>query len=480
MTTNDKLINDDKFNFYKDIPAITVDLTEGCNLACDYCFTYSDHITRRLNIPKFKIFLNDWINSVQDTILHVGWWGGEPFIEFEVMKELTTYVQQKAKEVNKEVHFGLTTNGTVMNKEIMDWLLEIPVKILISCDGIKQAHDMHRKYKSGAGSWDKMHENILLLKEHKVPFDTRLSISTDTVPYFFESIKFLAEDIGMKGTAFSLVSEGEWTNDIYNQFRLELDKCIDYNINRIKNGLNAITLFHIDDQAKDLIIKRKGLTSLKPCGSGVTYMGFGIDGTLWPCHRFNKHGLTRDERITKSTCLGYYNDDNKLIILNKDFKDRLIYYDNNINPACQQCMVQKKHNCNGFCIATNYDINNDAFTPCHSSCEYEKIILEYASKYIVKLLENNIFLSDAIELNQSSGRANNFKCYCYEAAYSGVVSRNDLSELMKLSKRIIQSTGAEKTEEQINLEHQVLNATIQLIDAVLDKEPSFNGTGCCG
>ena len=51
---------------------------------------------------------------------------------------------------------------------------------------------------------------------------------------------------------------------------------------------------------------------------------------------------------------------------------------------------------------------------------------------------------------------------------------------MKLSKRIIQSTGAEKTEEQINLEHQVLNATIQLIDAVLDREPSFNGTGCCG
>ena len=154
MSTNDKLINDNIFNFYKNVPAITVDLTEGCNLACDYCFTYSDHITRRLNIPKFKIFLNDWINSVQDTTIHVGWWGGEPFIEFEVMKELTTYVQQKAKEVNKEVHFGLTTNGTVMNKEIMDWLLEIPVKILISCDGIKQAHDMHRKYTSGAGSWD--------------------------------------------------------------------------------------------------------------------------------------------------------------------------------------------------------------------------------------------------------------------------------------------------------------------------------------
>jgi len=460
--------------FYKNVSSLSVDLTEGCNLNCSYCFTYSQHITKKIDVTKFKKCFNEWIESTDFNELYLSWWGGEPFVEFKLMVELTNYVNELISKTKKTINYNLTTNGTIINDEIMKWVVDNKVKLLFSCDGVKTAHDMFRKYKDGRGSWDKVYKNMKLLQLNKVPFDVRASISIETIPYFFENFKFFVEDIGINSMAFSPVAEGEWRDEKFNLLEAEIDKCIDYIVDRVKTGHPPTELFHINLQTKDRIIK-KSATPTSPCGAGTTFLGVGVDGTIWPCHRFNKHGIEFADRIKNPNCLGYYKDNLEFIEINKTTHEKF----NNLKghymcSKCENCQVQKSHNCNGFCTAINWDFNKNILTPTEVICKYQELIFKKSRDFIVKLVNNNINLSDIITTIASFSKENNFGCYCYQATYSGVVPRDDLRKYLDLTKRIILSSNEDKTEEELELEKTVLDMTLQLVNRVSREVSSSN------
>ena len=153
--------------------ACSIDLTEGCNLACDYCFTWSDHKTRNLPIPLGKTIIDFFIdNSIykEDKEVNIDWWGGEPLMAWDTLKELQVWTINK---YGNKIQFNGTTNSLLYTPEKIEWLMNHQSKgFMISCDGVRESHDAHRKTPNGKGSWKivdkRMREAIKLNKDQGV------------------------------------------------------------------------------------------------------------------------------------------------------------------------------------------------------------------------------------------------------------------------------------------------------------------------
>ena len=163
---------------------VILQLTQQCNLRCLYC-TYSGSYTNRTHknvrmnfetVKKGIEFLID--NSKDKDEICIGFYGGEPLLEFELMKKSILYTKQITE--GKETYFSFTTNGTLFTKDIIEFLMLHDVHIVISLDGPKEIHDKNRKFAvSGCGTFEQVVKNLEFFKENypqtKIAFNTVLT-----------------------------------------------------------------------------------------------------------------------------------------------------------------------------------------------------------------------------------------------------------------------------------------------------------------
>lgn len=450
---------------YKDIKNISIDLTEQCNLNCDYCFTYSNHEKRTLNKELGKILLDDYILLTDAKELGVTWWGGEPFLEWELMKELTEYASNKAKENGKVIVFDVTTNGTLLTEDKFEWIKNNLKGLLISYDGIKESHDCHRKFKDGRGSWDIVENNILKLREAGVNFSLRMSLSVDNVSNFYNNVKHVFDDLKLSNLAYSPVFEQDWTEDIKKELEHQFDLIVEYLIELNKQGKQH-KLKHLHESAESIISALlMPAQKRNPCGAGTFYVAYSTDGVMFPCHRFNKHGLSFEDKLKSPVIYGAYIDSKFVEIKNstimEDFKN---YTKPEKYPkACEVCQFGKSMNCNGYCLATNYDINGDLFKGIPFVCDFEKIQYNASIKMLKYFIDNKLCFNGLLNF---SGHERVATCGCYQATYSDMQPASMLVKFLDISRRILSSKDEPKTDEQRQLEQEVLDKTIGMLNTV--------------
>ena len=476
--------------------ACTIDLTEGCNLACDYCFTWSDHKPRKLPEAMGKRIIDWWLPQTDpNKHIQLSFWGGEPLLEFKLMKRLIAHANELNKSLNREMEFGGTTNGVLYTPDKVEWCAENRSLFLISLDGVKAAHDAHRKFPNGKGSFDIIEKNVKaalkLVPRHQV----RFSICTDTIKYFFETIQYFVEELGITSLAFSPVFEGPWTEgDNLERMREQFDLAIEYIIMQQKQG-TYIKMKHLHDEA--MTNGRKQETMHNPCGAGNFYMGWGVDGFGWPCHRFNKHGISSEERAKSPIIIARPVGDS-IEWCNEDWNNQFVDFCKEIPEGCKDCDLYGRSVCAGGCYATNFDMTGDIRKASLNECVFNKVQHE-AGLYFAKRLKEEGITREQIEPNtmdknsqadkcvcynmcyaegtpreiiHSDARVG-FSCHCYQTAYMGNEEARPLSakreeeELKKkfvgLSKRILETHNIEKTKEQMKLEQEILDKTIQML-----------------
>lgn len=148
---------------------LMLQVTQQCNLRCEYC-AYSGmydnrvHSSKRMDFTLAKKAIDFFIEHGRESKrLTLGFYGGEPLLEFPLIKQCMDYM---AKQIEgKEIHYAITTNGTLLNDEIGDYFAKHNVSLAISLDGSKKEHDLHRRFRNGAGSFDVIMNNIKRLKE---------------------------------------------------------------------------------------------------------------------------------------------------------------------------------------------------------------------------------------------------------------------------------------------------------------------------
>ena len=336
------------------VKALCLHIAHDCNLACKYCFAEEGEYHGRRALMSFEVGKKalDFLvaNSGNRVNLEVDFFGGEPLMNWDVVKQLVAYGRSLEKPNNKKFRFTLTTNGVLLNDEVMEFVNKEMSNVVLSLDGRKEVNDRMRPFRTGKGSYDLIVPKFQKLAEsrNQTNYYIRGTFTRNNLD-FSEDVKHFA-DLGFKQMSIEPVVGPE--EDPYSireqdlpQIMEEYDKLALEYIDRYKKG-NGFNFFHfmIDLTQGPCVYKR-----LSGCGSGTEYLAVTPWGDFYPCHQFvgNEDFLMGnvDEGIIKPEIV-------------KEFGNCNVYS----KEKCKNCFA--KFYCSGGCAANSYNFHgtiNDAY-----------------------------------------------------------------------------------------------------------------------
>ena len=350
------------------IKSMCLHIAHDCNLRCKYCFASTgDFGTGRKLMPfetgKAAIdFLLE--KSVGRENLDVDFFGGEPLMNFEVVKEIIAYARSNEKEYGKHFDFTITTNGMLLNDENIDFINQEMHNVVLSLDGRKEVNDRMRTRVDGSGSYDKILPNFKKLVEKRG--DKEYYVRGTYTKYnldFSEDVMHIYEagfdQISVEPVMEKPEIEYALTEEDLEQIYQEYDKLAE-RLSEVKKKGGFINFFHfmIDLNQGPCVVKR-----LRGCGSGNEYVSVTPDGDIYPCHQF----VGMEEYKMGNLSDGTFREDIK-----KEFAGTHVYS----KPACQDCWA--KFYCSGGCNANNYIYNGDIHKAYELSCKIQRKRLECA------------------------------------------------------------------------------------------------------
>ncbi|MBP5772539.1 MAG: thioether cross-link-forming SCIFF peptide maturase [Eubacterium sp.] len=356
-------IIDDFKQYHKPVvKALCIHIAHDCNLACKYCFAEEGEYHGRRELMSFetgKKALDFLVENSGDRVnLEVDFFGGEPLMNWDVVKQLVEYGRSIEEENNKKFRFTLTTNGVLLNDEVQDFLNKEMGNVVISLDGRKEVNDNMRPFRNGKGSYDLIVPKFQKLAEsrNQESYYIRGTFTRENLD-FSEDVKHFA-DLGFKQISIEPVVGPE--EDPYSireqdlpQILEEYDKLAKEYIKRHKEG-NGFTFFHfmIDLSGGPCVYKR-----LSGCGSGTEYLAVTPWGDLYPCHQF-----VGDEEFL----MGNVDDGITRPEVAQKFGECNVYS----KEKCKDCFA--KFYCSGGCAANAYKQNGSINTTYDIGCEMEK------------------------------------------------------------------------------------------------------------
>ena len=273
------------------VKALCLHIAHDCNLACKYCFAEEGEYHGRRELMTFEVGKKalDFLvaNSGNRVNLEVDFFGGEPLMNWDVVKQLVEYGRSLEEPNNKKFRFTLTTNGVLLNDEIMEYLNKEMSNVVLSLDGRKEVNDRMRPFRTGKGSYDLIVPKFQKLADsrNQTNYYVRGTFTRDNLD-FSEDVKHFA-DLGFKQMSIEPVVGPE--EDPYSireedlpKIMEEYDKLALEYIKREKEG-NGFNFFHfmIDLNQGPCVYKR-----LSGCGSGTEYLAVTPWGDFYPCHQF--------------------------------------------------------------------------------------------------------------------------------------------------------------------------------------------------
>ena len=376
LVDNEELFTKDTYeNYIMDfkkrptvVKALCLHIAHDCNLACQYCFAEEGEYHGRRALMSFEVGKKalDFLiaNSGNRRNLEVDFFGGEPLMNWQVVKDLVAYGREQEKLHDKKFRFTLTTNGVLLNDEVMEFCNREMGNVVLSIDGRKEVHDKMRPFRKGAGSYDLIVPKFQQFAEsrHQDKYYVRGTFTHYNLD-FSEDVLHLA-DLGFKQISVEpVVAEPKEPyaireEDLPKLFE-EYDKLAVEMIRRHKSG-EDFNFFHfmIDLEGGPCVAKR-----LSGCGSGTEYLAVTPWGDFYPCHQF-----VGNEKFL----LGNVDEG----ILNTDIRDEFKCCNVYAKEKCRKCFA--RFYCSGGCAATAYNFSGDICGAYDIGCELQKKRIECA------------------------------------------------------------------------------------------------------
>lgn len=350
-----------------EVKALCLHVCHDCNFRCRYCFAdegayHSVRESMSLETAKQAIdFLIE--NSGKRKVLEADFFGGEPLMNFDVIKETVAYARKRGEETGKKFLFTTTTNGLLLNDEIIDFFNREMENVVLSLDGRKEVHDAIRKSVNGKGTFDlifpKMQKFISLRGDKS--YYVRGTFTAKNLD-FSKDVLFLVDkgidSISMEPVVTEL-EDLQIRKEHLDKIGKEYEKLTDEYLRYYAEG-KGFNFFHfnIDLEGGPCLAKR-----VSACGAGNEYFSVVPNGDLYPCHQFADDKSFRlgsvYEGITKPE-------------IREKFRNSCLF----TRKKCKDCFA--KFICSGGCSANNYHFNGDIEEPYEITCEMMKKRIECA------------------------------------------------------------------------------------------------------
>lgn len=273
------------------VKALCLHIAHTCNLNCSYCFASQGKYHGERALMSFEVgkraldFLIE--NSGNRRNLEVDFFGGEPLMNFQVVKDLVAYARSIEKEKNKNFRFTLTTNGVLIDDDVIDFANREMSNVVLSLDGRKEIHDRFRVDYAGNGSFDKIvpkFQEFVKRRDNKNYY--MRGTFTHANPDFLEDIKTMLNlgftELSMEPVVTSPTDPSALTEEDKKIVMRQYEELAELMLHRDAEG-KPFTFYHymIDLKGGPCIYKR-----ISGCGSGTEYMAVTPWGDLYPCHQF--------------------------------------------------------------------------------------------------------------------------------------------------------------------------------------------------
>ncbi len=350
------------------VKALCLNVAHDCDLRCAYCFAAqgSFHQERGLmDVATAKRAVDFLIeNSGKRKNLEIDFFGGEPLLNFEVVKQTVHYAKERARQTDKEFKFTLTTNGLKLDEDIGDFLNEHMDNVVLSLDGRKEIHDTMRPCATGQESYDIIIKNILRFLKKRGDKEYYVRGTYTALNKDFSNDVVHLSDLGIKHISIEPVSSEEgFAYGLSEEDIALLDReyaiiAKEYLARQGTDKAFSFFHFYVDLEGAPCVYKK-----ISGCGAATDYMVVSVDGRLYPCHQFD----SVDEMYMGDVWQGIVNQD-----IGRNF------FDTNIltKEACQTCWA--KYHCGGGCYAASYKKHQNIHQVDEIACEILKKRLEYA------------------------------------------------------------------------------------------------------
>nr|WP_296487350.1 thioether cross-link-forming SCIFF peptide maturase [uncultured Acetatifactor sp.] len=350
------------------VKALCLHIAHDCNLACRYCFAEEGEYHGRRALMSFEVGKKalDFLvaNSGNRTNLEVDFFGGEPLMNWQVVKELVEYGRSLEAPYHKKFRFTLTTNGVLLNDEILEFANREMANIVLSIDGRKEINDAMRPFRGGQGSYDLIVPKFQKVAESRgqTRYYVRGTFTRNNLD-FSKDVLHLA-DLGFQQISVEPVVAGP--EDDYAiretdipQLKEEYDRLAVEMIKRRKEG-KGFNFFHfmIDLEGGPCVAKR-----LSGCGSGTEYLAVTPWGDLYPCHQFVGN---------ESFLMGNVEEG----ILREDIRDEFKCCNVYSKDKCKKCFA--RFYCSGGCAANSYNFHGNINDAYDVGCELQRKRVECA------------------------------------------------------------------------------------------------------
>ena len=350
------------------VKALCLHVAHTCNLNCSYCFASQGKYHGERDVMSFEVGRQalDFLvaNSGTRRNLEVDFFGGEPLMNFQVVKDLVAYARSIEKEKGKNFRFTLTTNGVLVDDDVIDWANRECSNVVLSLDGRKEIHDRFRVDYAGNGSWEKIVPKFQKFVKARGGKDYYMrGTFTHANPDFLQDIQTMLDlgfsELSMEPVVCAADDPSALTEQDLGVVMQQYEKLAELMLERDKAG-KPFTFYHymIDLTGGPCIYKR-----ISGCGSGTEYMAVTPWGDLYPCHQFVGEERFKLGDIWKG-------------VTNTAIRDEFAACNVYAHPECRDCWARLY--CSGGCAANAYHATGSVTGVYEDGCKLFRKRMECA------------------------------------------------------------------------------------------------------
>lgn len=360
------------------VKALCLHIAHDCNLACKYCFAEEGEYHGRRALMSFEVGKKalDFLiaNSGNRINLEVDFFGGEPLMNWNVVKQLVEYGRSQEKEHNKKFRFTLTTNGVLLNDEIMEFCNREMSNVVLSLDGRPEVNDRMRPFRNGKGSYELIVPKFQKFAKSRGEKDyfvrgtfTRNNLDFGNDVLHYADLGF--EKLSMEPVVASPEEPYSIREEDLPQIMDEYDRLAKEFVKRQKEG-RGFKFFHfmLDLSQGPCVAKR-----LSGCGSGTEYLAVTPWGDLYPCHQF----VGNEEFLLGNVDTG---------VVNTKVRDEFKLCNVYAKEKCKNCFA--RFYCSGGCAANSFNFHGSITDAYDIGCEMQKKRIECAIMIRAALAED--------------------------------------------------------------------------------------------
>ncbi len=352
---------------------ISLNISHKCNMKCGYCFggggSYNGPASNMSWLVAKKAIDYFYSHCGNKKECLIGFFGGEPFMNWDVLKKSILYSEKKAK--NRRIVYFVTTNATLLTKEYLQFLNQFNVKLVVSIDGPEFVHNKERRFISGKGSYYAVKNNIRKLSKFpNISVQARPTITPYASNFVSLIYRHIVLNLGIKRIHARSQSAYGLSRGLNNDECDKFSKGIEEAARWMVSAANNKEYIGIINVSKFINILYFRITRQFHCGAGTSVLSFSPNGTIYPCPRFTGE---------QDFVLGN--------IQKNDFRDiRKVFFQNGVlrRPGCADCWA--KYICGGGCYYMHWKKHGDIVKNDEDWCKTTRREIEIAMKAYLKIV----------------------------------------------------------------------------------------------